>query len=103
MLEVVCILLLVLLIGLVAFLYVHIKQQQQQAYIHGAIAGAAFGVTALYVLKAQPDAAANAARDILQANPTLLTNPNPVLLKQRVSNLTDIFADVFKKDVSKDG
>lgn len=88
MLEAVCIALCVLLCGVLVMVYVHFKEQQQQAYVHGAIAGAALGVTALYVLKAQPDAV-GVARDILQ---TTAANP-----PKRISNLTDMFADVLLK------
>lgn len=89
-------LLCLLLCGCLLFIYMHIKEQVRQAYIHGAVAGAALGVTALYVLKGEPDA----ARNILHA---AATNPGKHVdaLKQRVTNLTDMFADVLMKGEAK--
>lgn len=73
--------------------YVHVKEQQQQAYIHGAIAGAAMGASAVWLFKTNPGMVhglvKGAEDDVEWAH---VGKQATAAFKQRVGNLTTMFA-----------
>lgn len=90
LLGVLCILLL-LLFG-TACLYVREQQRHahMQAYIHGALAGAALGISALYLMKSGEEPGSGSGSGVLPSRGVSRQE-----LRQRVSNLRDMFADVL--------
>jgi hypothetical protein len=89
MLEFLCAILCLTLAGMMAAAYMHMREMQQQAYIHGAIAGAAMGASALYLLKTQPGAVRNVVDDVEWGQ---VGKQATAAFRHRVGNLADMFA-----------